>query len=1538
VTIKPVAESAFPVQLTPAQREFFEFTRAFTIDFGGATPAKDLGLSITPSGAETPQDRWVVGMIQQFEGRTIMTPADMARVVGDRVITTMSGPCRGVEAAGMYGFIRSLQPLRMVYGRFVTEGGVAPGLVEASQPKSDGAASIPLPYGLIESTPEAVIDECVPVASGLATVAVNGAHLLVAASQLRLTDAEIVVVNQTSGNLRRYPRNVAQYRFVVRGSELDRFEVAAVGVNSERVVPFHVDATGRQMVTIRVDMDRFGGADAEIVVRNRSREPFEVTRFAAADARVEIPATGKSSDQYEVSALNSSAEIRTLQFVVRAPEVPGNLIARVLPGSIEAGSDVFLIDSSDDVLDAQDPRTPIPPSVIVDGGFAFGFDGVSTHLFGLDIRPPTVAPAEEMGGPSAMSDSTDTVFLMDVQAQPHMVTVPRVVLTIVGGVTGQPRKVEIQVPPLDETASPIGASSHDKTPPKIVEQPTLLGSFNPAVPLSFIFSEPIDRANSTLKVRLSRDGVAVAGQLRFSNGNRIVTFVPASPLVLGVAYELALEGVRDGAGNLMANRVIAITTSEPLTLGPTFTHPQLGVVKDILLVRDESSVSSHMFAVSTLAQEAVQVGNHVGSISVADPRNPTLSVSVAGDAIPVRGAVLRGLRHISLNRDSPCGREDTSASQFKGDLLFVVGNFRKSTPERVTDTNSLQIYDVTNPFSPCQMGFKFLAQGTEHTFHILGARTRTNPGQAVAVAAVSLPGRAIAYAAVTGMGLLAADLRHNVGTQDIQRIEPMVDGNFLDVASAGTRVVALERPPTGGISVRVFDHNLTSVGLDQKNFEATRLAIVEKLLLDWNNDGEFTADEHRDAVFVGGQTAILVYELTQAGGLIFRDRITVPANVTEFAIDAEQRQVYVAGARAVGDWGILRIDLSGPRPFLRTPTVLDDRIVWQSPLHRYAIPTGWAARGLRFDDVHRLLHVGFDQGIDTYSVAHNLRGKATYTYFPAKLSGGIDYGFAEKNPIRGAIVELRNSNNIVIDRTNTDELGNYAFWAPPNGQVAVVVKAALGTIGHETALVVNNRNQNSLYEYPKTVAPFLMSADKTHDIYAETTWTGQVYGRRDAAPFAILDAIYTAHARLKQVDPLLDFGSALIPMAWSSENLCDGVTRGDVLNWKHYEQNPKLYRIYLCGHEDHDTDEYDRQTILHEWSHYFHDRFSQTKTIGGGHEHKDVLDPRLAFAEGFATAFAAILGETSEHVDTKGPDQAGLVDISNDIELDQYDWGGFFAEDSIEELLWDLYDRNATDKEEELDLEGGGKARDNVDLGIKPFYDAMRAMRRSSAFATIHTFLAYLIESLPQSPNRAALIEDIRRLARAENIEITPDEKRPGKFNQFEQKLSATINRTLERPKRVGIPVGPIYTPIKINTAGLVTHVTQFAPEVIRETTSALDLTTSLVFDGSSVGNRLLGTAYFTLTLEDAKDGKPSQNGSYDIVVEPLHEFARMQVLLVKVDGTVTGTSETELGAPNQEVKVSANLDIGTHSIAVLAWLDKGKSFEAPFKIRVVRK
>ncbi|MCW9055411.1 MAG: hypothetical protein OQK47_02210 [Gammaproteobacteria bacterium] len=338
-----------------------------------------------------------------------------------------------------------------------------------------------------------------------------------------------------------------------------------------------------------------------------------------------------------------------------------------------------------------------------------------------------------------------------------------------------------------------------------------------------------------------------------------------------------------------------------------------------------------------------------------------------------------------------------------------------------------------------------------------------------------------------------------------------------------------------------------------------------------------------------------------------------------------------------------------------------------------------------------------------------ISGGVTFDRVPVQLGVGLDYGSIDNTaPVRGAIVEA--ICNSVIDSVTTDAAGHYSLTVPGDTSgMFLRVKAQMLQTGTPSwdFQVVDNTSGQALYSMDGGIFDS-GTVSSTRNLHAQSGWTGSNYGSvRVAAPFAILDSVYKIKQKILAVDANTNFPA--LKLNWSiNNNLIAGNPAFGQIGSSYYNGTD----IYILGDEDSDTDEYDEHIIVHEWGHYFEDKFSRSDSIGGFHALNDYLDMRVAFGEGFGNAFSAMMLDDPVYKDSQDALQAAVFDFN--IESDNCSPKGWYSECSVQEILYDIYD-SAND------------AADTLSLGFTPIYNVLiNEQKTTSALTSIFPFVTAL--------------------------------------------------------------------------------------------------------------------------------------------------------------------------------------------------------------------
>ncbi len=361
------------------------------------------------------------------------------------------------------------------------------------------------------------------------------------------------------------------------------------------------------------------------------------------------------------------------------------------------------------------------------------------------------------------------------------------------------------------------------------------------------------------------------------------------------------------------------------------------------------------------------------------------------------------------------------------------------------------------------------------------------------------------------------------------------------------------------------------------------------------------------------------------------------------------------------------------------------------------------------------------------AAAVTISGNLLYEFPPPQNAcNGLNFAGIQLRPIRQVTVELLDATGTtVLDTTLSDDSGAYSLTANASTNVMIRVRAELKKGGNPSwdVEVRNNvdtdptpvpLNQRPMYVMDSSVFDSGVM-NQARDLTAETGWSGSGFtGARVAAPFSVLDAIYSAMSAVSAEDSTASFDP--LDAFWSPDNVSSRGTGTPDENIASGEIGTSFYsadRLFLLGKDGDDIEEFDDHVIVHEWGHYFEDNFSRSDSIGGAHGVGDRLDMRVAFGEGWATAFSGIALANPTYCDTFWVGNT-LRGFRIDIESGGPGTEGWFNELSVVKLVYDLWD---------TDNDGA----DNASIGFGPIYDVMTGPQSTTAaFTSIFSFATEL--------------------------------------------------------------------------------------------------------------------------------------------------------------------------------------------------------------------
>lgn len=294
-------------------------------------------------------------------------------------------------------------------------------------------------------------------------------------------------------------------------------------------------------------------------------------------------------------------------------------------------------------------------------------------------------------------------------------------------------------------------------------------------------------------------------------------------------------------------------------------------------------------------------------------------------------------------------------------------------------------------------------------------------------------------------------------------------------------------------------------------------------------------------------------------------------------------------------------------------------------------------------------------------------------------------------PIRFAEVNILDAAGSIIQAAETGATGTFSMVIPRTAGSYTLRVNSRADNAQVRASVLNNPYDKTYYSLSKSFS--LAGGETTMPL----TLTPAPYnGTLEGGAFNILDDIYVANQFLrdeanetspcticandfvtapkvqiywtKGVSPGVYFDAADTPISFFAPTSGGGVYRG-------------LYILGgVSGSICTDTDHFDNSVILHEYGHFLEDAYGKSASPGGSHDGNSMIDPRLAWSEGWADFFqGAALGrsyyrDTSKNSECTGGQRLSFPDFNletksgSDVPTANE---GIFRELSIARTLYD---------------------------------------------------------------------------------------------------------------------------------------------------------------------------------------------------------------------------------------------------------------------------
>jgi hypothetical protein len=250
----------------------------------------------------------------------------------------------------------------------------------------------------------------------------------------------------------------------------------------------------------------------------------------------------------------------------------------------------------------------------------------------------------------------------------------------------------------------------------------------------------------------------------------------------------------------------------------------------------------------------------------------------------------------------------------------------------------------------------------------------------------------------------------------------------------------------------------------------------------------------------------------------------------------------------------------------------------------------------------------------------SITGSGIYYYRPTVPTIGLS-GDPVSAPIRWAEVAIYNNAGSIVQCGNTDNSGNFSLQITKTpGTYTVYIYSRSPAVSTE----VNASVLQDLYaSQPYSITlPFTVTSGSaavavgTLSAKARVSEVATIPG----GAFFIFDNILNVNQRLKVLIPNANFVAPKVQVYWKAGFNPYSYFGASALASFYVNGDRKLY--ILGGNngdvKNTDTDHFDASVIVHEYGHFLEDVYGKSESPGGSHNGNSIIDPRLAWSEGWA--------------------------------------------------------------------------------------------------------------------------------------------------------------------------------------------------------------------------------------------------------------------------------------------------------------------------------
>jgi hypothetical protein len=316
---------------------------------------------------------------------------------------------------------------------------------------------------------------------------------------------------------------------------------------------------------------------------------------------------------------------------------------------------------------------------------------------------------------------------------------------------------------------------------------------------------------------------------------------------------------------------------------------------------------------------------------------------------------------------------------------------------------------------------------------------------------------------------------------------------------------------------------------------------------------------------------------------------------------------------------------------------------------------------------------------------HTITGNANYNYRALTCGMATCTGLSGATSSRGipnAELIVRNSAGTIVQCGKTNDNGSFSVVIDKIPDTYTITVNSRADNSELKASVLDDVTNNSPYSITSSSITVLAG---TASPQAIGTFTANIStSAQTGAGFHLLYNFWLANEYLRSNSGNATFVADKVTAYWKA-GFNPGAYVGTSNPLSFYIKGSR--QLYILGgangnYSTTDFDHFDDSVILHEYGHFLEDVYSKSDSQGGSHNGNFVIDPRLAWSEGFANFFQGAVVRSVDtvrgryYIDITNGSNMGLVfDLADDGQNTTTDdvsmaGEGNFREISVSRTLW----------------------------------------------------------------------------------------------------------------------------------------------------------------------------------------------------------------------------------------------------------------------------